>query len=205
MKRRILLISFILCLISFAIIVPIYSKWLFLIEIDKYQLDQLTGLSKTTISHNYDVLMHYLLNPFQAKLSMPNFVSSKSGLKHFRDVKILFQLVQAIFWVTIIPSICFIRNLVRKKQLWQLMNPMRILMIVPIVLAFLMSLGFETFFIKFHEIFFNDSTWLFDPTTDPIILVLPEQYFMHCFILGFVLLECLAVFFYFWGKRSLSR
>jgi len=36
----------------------------------------------------------------------------------------------------------------------------------------------------FHSIFFPGKTnWLFDWRTDPIILVLPQDFFMHCAML----------------------
>lgn len=203
MKHKLGLFCLILTMISFAIIVPIYSKWLYLIDLNLYRLDEVAGLSKSVISHNYNVLMQYLLNPFKAKLSMPDFPSSTDGLKHFKDVKLLFQLVQGIFLLTIVPSFFFLRRLKRQNQLWQLVNPMRLMMLLPICLGFLMALGFDTFFTKFHELFFSDSTWIFYPEVDPIILVLPEEYFMHCFILGFVVLELLALYFYWKGRRSL--
>ncbi|WP_249641541.1 MULTISPECIES: TIGR01906 family membrane protein [unclassified Enterococcus] len=203
MKHKLGLICLILTMISFAVIIPIYSKWLYLIDLNFYDLDQAAGLSKQVISHNYDILMQYLLNPFKEKLSMPDFPSSKDGLKHFHDVKLLFQLVQVVFLVTIVPSFLFLRRLKRQEQLWRLINPMRFMMLLPIGLGFLMFLGFDTFFTKFHELFFSDSTWIFYPEVDPIILVLPEEYFMHCFILGFAVLELLAFCFYWRGKRSL--
>ena len=39
----------------------------------------------------------------------------------------------------------------------------------------------------FSSACFNNDYWLFDPTTDPIINILPDVYFMHCTIMIFVL------------------
>lgn len=47
--------------------------------------------------------------------------------------------------------------------------------------------GFESIFITFHQIFFRDATWLFDPATDPVINILPERYFMLCHDFGVVI------------------
>lgn len=46
---------------------------------------------------------------------------------------------------------------------------------------------FEDFFVKFHEMLFRNSDWMFDPETDPIILALPAEFFMACFILFIIL------------------
>ena len=54
----------------------------------------------------------------------------------------------------------------------------------------MIALNWEKVFISFHELVFQNDYWLFDPVTDPVILVLPDEYFMHCaiMIIGIVLL-----------------
>jgi integral membrane protein (TIGR01906 family) len=68
-----------------------------------------------------------------------------------------------------------------------------------------MFVGFDTFFIKFHELFFSNDDWLFNPATDPIINVLPEQFFMYCFILFFILIEIFFLVPFLLGRRELKR
>src|SRR5699024_11703113 len=104
-----------------------------------------------------------------------------------------------------IPIIYFLFYLKRHKRFWRLVQPFKIGMLVPIVFGFFMLVGFDRFFILFHETFFNNDDWLFDPTTDPIINVLPEQFFMHSFILFFILIELFFAFFVIIGKRELKR
>ena len=55
-------------------------------------------------------------------------------------------------------------------------------------------LGFDEFFTLFHEALFpGDSSWLFNPILDPIINVLPEEYFLQCFVIFFIIYEGLMV------------
>ncbi|XCY67897.1 DUF1461 domain-containing protein [Streptococcus iniae] len=62
-------------------------------------------------------------------------------------------------------------------------------------------IGFEQFFILFHKILFaGKSNWTFNPLTDPVIWILPESFFRHCFIAFFILYE-LA----FWTLYSISK
>ncbi|MDR1568144.1 MAG: TIGR01906 family membrane protein [Streptococcaceae bacterium] len=204
MKFNIKLAVFILFLISLAVLVPIYSKWLYLLDLKHYDLAAQTGLSDQVIAKNYDVLMNYLLNPFQHSLALPDFKSSTSGLKHFLDVKLLFHLTQAIFLISLPIAVSFWRELARTKQFWRLINPMRILLFTPLALVFLILVGFDSFFISFHQLIFRDNSWLFYPSLDPIILALPEEYFKHCFILGLVILEGSAFLGYLKGRRALS-
>ena len=48
----------------------------------------------------------------------------------------------------------------------------------------LAALDFDRAFTVFHTIFFpGKDNWLFDPMTDPVILILPEAFFRSCAIL----------------------
>ena len=46
----------------------------------------------------------------------------------------------------------------------------------------------------FHKLFFDNDYWIFDYRTDPIILLLPDEFFMHCalMIFGGVLLGAIV-------------
>ena len=58
------------------------------------------------------------------------------------------------------------------------------------------GLDFDQAFTVFHSIFFpGKDNWLFDPATDPVILILPEEFFRSCaiLILAAVLLCCAAL------------
>ena len=53
----------------------------------------------------------------------------------------------------------------------------------------LAATDFDRAFVIFHSIFFPGKTnWIFDWRTDPIILLLPEDFFRNCAILVLVLL-----------------
>ena len=52
---------------------------------------------------------------------------------------------------------------------------------------------FSKAFVIFHNIFFDNSYWIFDPRTDPIINALPEMVFMiyALIIIMFLLVEAI--------------
>ena len=56
---------------------------------------------------------------------------------------------------------------------------------LPVVLGILVALFWDKVFVVFHELFFNNDFWIFDYRTDPIILLLPDEFFMHCALLIF--------------------
>lgn len=46
------------------------------------------------------------------------------------------------------------------------------------LVSFLLQSEFQYFFIKFHELFFDNNLWLLNPATDKLIILLPEQFFV---------------------------
>lgn len=194
-----------LTIVSLCITVTINFRPLYIFDIDYLEILDYTIIGKKELIANFDQLMQYLNNPFISNLTLSDFPVSESGALHFYEVKRLFLLNYAVLLVTIIPSGFFLRYLKKNGWLWRLMNPFRIGMILPLILLFLMFIGFDQFFVQFHSIFFNNDAWLFNPATDPIINVLPETFFMHCFLLFFILLEGLLFSGYWIGRNALKK
>ncbi|HEM5166974.1 TPA: TIGR01906 family membrane protein [Streptococcus suis] len=206
MRTKLQIIGTILFVLSAAVLGTIYLAWLvYPLEISFLGLENVVYMKAADISYNFNILMNYLTNPFARVLDMPNFSSSADGLKHFADVKHLFHLTQGIFILTLPAFVLFVKNillkgygdLVKKVIFWTMLTPMIIGLLGVLV-------GFDQFFVLFHTVLFpGDSTWLFDPAKDPVIYILPQEFFLHCFVLFFVLYE-----FFFWtilawtGKKN---
>lgn len=194
-----------LFLVSLAITLTINFRPLYWFDVDHLNLLDYTSLTREELLKNYGLLLDFLNNPFASTLALPDFPMSEAGAGHFYDVKQLFLLNYAVMIVTLLPSVWFVNRLRQKQQQWRLIRPFQWGMILPLIFGFLMAVGFDRFFVTFHEIFFSNDDWLFNPATDPIINVLPETFFMHCFILFFVLIEVFFFAFYWWGKRGLKK
>lgn len=208
-KQRVLaffgLVSLFLFLLTLAITITINFRPLYRFSIQRFDLLTISGLDQGTLLKNFDQLMDFLNKPWITSMNLPNFPMSAAGYGHFVDVKYLFLLNYAVLLVTVIPAVAYLLYLKRNGRLWQLVRPFQWGMGVPVILGFLMAIGFDTFFVKFHELFFSNDDWLFDPATDPIINVLPEGFFMYCFILAFVLLELFFFLMVLVGRRSLRK
>lgn len=197
-----LLMFFILAL---SITITINFRPLYVFDINYLSILDYTELDKATLLKNFGELMSYLNNPFNQTLKLSDFPMSTSGAFHFYEVKRLFLLCYGVLIATTIPSFFTIKHLVKNKRLWRLIKPFKWGMLIPVLFGFLMLVGFDQFFVSFHGIFFNNNDWLFDPATDPIINVLPEAFFMHCFVLFFILLELFLFIGVFLGKKELKK
>ena len=207
MRDKLRFLASVLCLLAVAILLTIYLAWLFYpLEISYFTLYDKVHLKAETIQYNFNILMDYLTNPFNQKLAMPDFRSSAAGLHHFQAVKYLFHLAQAIFLITVPALIFFVKNVVKKGFLGLYKRVFLLICLLPLILAGLVFLiGFNNFFTLFHQVLFvGDSTWLFDPAKDPVIWILPEEFFMHAFILFALLYEGIFLSLYFFSRKTRS-
>lgn len=205
MKEKVKLAGFAFWLLSLAILLTIYLAWvLYPLENHWLHLAKLRGLTNHQLLYNFHQLMSYLTLPWVAELKMADFPSSAEGLAHFRDVKHLFHLDQLVFLIGLLPSWFYFKRQLRTKSLWLASRFFAVLAILPVLLGLVAFLiGFDQFFTLFHQLLFPGATnWLFNPYTDPIIWVLPEDYFLHCFILFFVLYEIIMLGCLWLSRRS---
>ena len=69
------------------------------------------------------------------------------------------------------------------KRLWA-----ALLALAMILAGGLAALDFDRSFVTFHHLFFpGKDTWIFNPATDPIIFILPQESFRICALLILVL------------------
>ena len=205
MRTKLTFPAFYLCLLSAAILGTIYLAWLsFPLEI---AWQNLPG-SASRIMKNMNVLMDYLTNPFRRVLDMPDYPSSPQGLHHFESVKYLFHLTQLVFVISLPGAWDFSKKVLAKGYGRLFAKPIAWLMALPLIIGGVVTLvGFDTFFVIFHQLLFvGDQTWLFDPANDPVIMILPESFFLHCFILFLCLYELfLGIVYVFMRKGNVNE
>lgn len=192
-----------LWLLALAILMTIYSAWLWYpLEVDHLKLKQVVFMSKDAILHNYNGLLNYLTNPFETSLTFASFRSSTDGLKHFADVKWLFHLTQVVFLGLLYPTVKDFKQRFKTKSFWSIQRPLMIAALFPLMIGLMASvIGFENFFTLFHKVLFvGDSNWLFDPLKDPVIWILPEVFFLHCFLFFMTVYEIML-----WSLVGLAR
>ena len=200
MKSRIqdylLSLVFTVFIISFCICFVIFFKPFYSLEVNLLHIDTMVDLSKSTIIHNYSQLIDYQSFLYKGKLVLDNFSMSTTGRIHFEEVKRIFVYIQYACIVSGIISVIGIYINTKKHEYRYLPLTSFFTITIPLVLGFLVSLNFDAAFIKMHQLLFNNDYWLFDPYTDPVINILPDTYFYHCFILIVVLIIVFAIIIY---------
>ena len=205
MKTKFTFVGSLLFLLALAILLTIYLSWLvYPLEISWLNLTNRVHLKSDIIQYNFHILMDYLTNPFNPVLEMPDFPSSASGIHHFAVVKGLFHLAQGVAIVTLPIFYLFWKQVIQKGFLSLYRRGLLIMLSLPLVLGLVgVFIGFEQFFTLFHQILFvGDDTWLFDPAKDPVILILPEDFFLHAFLLFFCLYELIFGFMYLQSRKT---
>lgn len=208
MKTKFTFVGSLLFLLSLAILLTIYLAWLvYPLEISCLHLTSRVHFQPQIIQHNFNVLMDYLTNPLSQVLAMPDFPSSASGIHHFAVVKGLFHLAQGVALVTLPMFFLFWKQVVRRGFLSLYRRGLLLMLSLPLVLGLIgVFIGFDQFFTLFHQILFvGDDSWLFDPAKDPVILILPEDFFLHAFLLFFCLYELIFGFIYVCSWKKLPN
>lgn len=192
----VLALTLTLCIICFAVIVTVFFKQLYYFDIDYLNIAQNTGLPKQLIKENYDVLIQYQSVFYQGPLNLPDFVMSTTGRIHFEEVKRIFDMIQILFVVTgVVSGVMIYQNIKQKEYRFLKLTPIFSIGI-PTVIGFLAAIDFDQAFVIFHKIFFRNDYWIFDYTTDPVITILPESFFMHCFMMIIIIVIVISLILY---------
>ncbi len=194
MKHRILTIvaciAAILLTITVSIGMPIYFRPFYYLQIDNLRLVEETGYTKEELCHAYDQVMDYLTLPGQ-EFGTGVFPHSAAGIAHFEDCKILFDLNSAVLLLSALTVV--VLYLMRRRGIFLPCRPFRkhytFLCGIGTLVLFglaggLAATDFSRAFVIFHRLFFpGKENWLFRVSEDPIILALPEAFFLRCGIL----------------------
>ena len=182
-------------MVAGSVAVPLLCRPFYYAHIHSMGMVNYTGLHESQIRQAYDHMMDYCLG-LRPDFSAGDLIWSEEGASHFADVRSLFLLD---LWVLGISLVLLAALFVwcRKKQVrpycfhnrgpgfWAAVG----LALTFLAVGGLAALDFDRAFVVFHSIFFPGKTnWLFDWRVDPIILLLPQDFFRNCALLIFFLL-----------------
>lgn len=199
-------VLFLIFFISLGLTVAIYFRPFYYMGMERISAE--TDAPVEMIKENYDALIDWCSPFHEGELDFPSLPESASGVSHFEEVKVIFNLFFVMLLVTplFLASLIFMQHK-RGSTSWMLTSPV-IVCVLPLLIGAACAIDFNRIFVLFHQIVFNNDDWLFSPTEDPIILFLPERFFMQCalIIVGTVLLGCLVLLtLYFVHKNKQKK
>lgn len=181
-------LTFSLFIIASAVKLTLVFKPLYYFDIQYLNIVEQSTFSRDEIIRNYDYVINYLVSPKEQEFKLPSIPYSEYGQIHFKDVKKIFTVIDILIIITGLFSIIGLYRNLKFKNLDFLKQTSSILIILPILLLTAFMINFDTFFTVFHKIFFRNDYWLFDPKLDPIINILPQEFFYHSALLIVILI-----------------
>ncbi len=192
-------------LTALAVALLLSGNWLYRLEIGLLKIPETSGYAKELILTNYDAVIRFL-SPFRdIPFAMPDLAASAGGVRHFEDVKVL---VVGLYYVGIAALalggallVLFQKKIGSRTYLAASIASLGL----PVAIISGIALDFDGFFVLFHKIFFNNDDWIFNPSTDPVIKILPETYFMHCAIILALFWIIGSVIYFLFYKKSIKN
>lgn len=192
-------------------------------EYRKYQVTEELHMSMEEVMKVTDYMMDYLIGredvlsiKTEVDGQRQDFFNEQDRL-HMADVRRLFLgglkirnvlvvLAAALFWASL-----FWKNQKEKKErgighwcFWAYSISLVGFLSGILFLAVAFSINFTACFTVFHEIFFSNDLWMFDPASDYMIRMLPEGFFADMVLrIGGIFLGILLgvwILFYLWRK-----
>ena len=191
-----------LCVLSGSIAVPLLVRPFHDLHIGPMGLEAASGLTRQQIREAYGQMMDYCLG-LRSDFAVGVLPFSESGASHFADVRVLFLLDLAVLigsaavllflgWQRRHKAVEFHRFGGHGPAFWGCVG----LGAAFVLIGGLAALDFDRFFTLFHAVFFpGKDNWLFYPHLDPVILILPQEFFRNCaiLILAVLLITCTAL------------
>lgn len=165
----------------------------------KYQV------SNQILLHNLRVVTDFIQNPFAKGMNLAHYHLSRGAYEHFTDVRKLVMLNHFTLAMSGIYLIVAWFKKTIQQQLWKLTDYLKRVLVMIGLIMLICLIDFNDIFIYLHRLVFPNHNWVFNPQKDPIIKVLPDQYFLCCFAVWFGLLILLLLGFYGYGKLQIKK
>jgi len=175
--------------IAFVIIFRPYYYW----NIEWLELEEKTGYTYEQITEAYDDVMDFLV--FGDEFKTGELKYSEEGKSHFEDCKWLFTLDFVCLFVSsaYLILIAILQKLKKIKLEFKKFSPGIYAIIGTGVVFLALSIwgiiDFDSLFTAFHKVCFpGKDNWVFSPSKDQIIRILPTELWMNFCILIIIIL-----------------
>lgn len=180
----VLTVCFTIIIIITSIKFTLNFKPLYYFDVNSLKIEGTDGLNKDQIKSTYDYLIDYTNNKEKGNFQLKYLPYSQNGAQHFKEVRDLFVKMGNSMVILLSVFILGLIVNVKKFRNYSFLKYTSVsLLAIPIIFMIPVMINFDALFNFLHKILFNNNYWLFDPTLDPVIDILPEEFFMHCLIL----------------------
>ena len=160
-------------------------------EYTKYNvLDSLPSMTMDDLLHVTNEMMDYLRGDredLHVKTTMGGqereFFNERE-IAHMEDVQVLFLKAMSIRTVCLVLTVLLLAFMAATKARMRKVLPSSLCLGTGLFFGLVTALGlmistdFSRYFIMFHHIFFTNDLWILDPSTDMLINIVPEGFFM---------------------------
>lgn len=185
-------------ILSSSFAVPILWKGFYYAQIDSLNIEQTSGYSRDQIVTAYSEVVDYCIGA-RDDFAVGGMSYSDAGKDHFADCRKLFildlgllvgSIIVLLGWLVIkrITKLRCSRLRGRGPGYWGGLAELVIFALI----GGLGSIDFDRTFVIFHSLFFPGKTnWIFNPSVDTVINILPEAFFMRCaiMIVGLIIVQ----------------
>lgn len=113
-------------------------------------------------------------------LNNGEYAFSEKEIIHLMDVYKIFKITRIICMISLIIAITIIFILARRKI--KFLNSFLISSLLIFIFGVAVAVSFNSSFILFHLLSFNNDFWLLNPETDLLINIFPQAFFFNSFI-----------------------
>ena len=191
-----------LLVVSGSIAVPLLCRPFYYAHISPMGLGEEVGLTREEVVQTYNEVMDYCLG-LTEEFTLTHLIWSDEGASHFADTQLLFLLDLRILLfsaaaLVLLWAMCRFggykayRFKGRVPAFWAAAGLGAFFAVCGVIGA----VDFDFFFVLFHLVLFpGKDNWLFSYKKDPVIYLLPQDFFMHCALLIFLLIaaSCAAL------------
>ena len=169
-----------LTIICLAVSITVWFRPVYYLDMKLLDIPEESGYSEEICRRNYDVLIDYNIIGGPSEFKFPDMQMSESGRIHLEEVKriFIFTQVEALAGIAVLAAV-YLRK--RKKSWMHLTGFVTAAIAAAVLLAIVID--WEWTFETMHGLLFDNDYWLFNSKTDPVIKILPEEFFMHCGIM----------------------
>ena len=186
-------------IISLAVSITVWCRPIYYFDLGYLGIPERSGIAEEICRLNYDALIDYNVIGGPDELQFPTLAMSETGRIHFEEVKDIFITMQ---WTGIIGGALIILAMFKwKENKWLHYTVFTTVGIAAAVLAAVI-IDWQWAFTTMHKIFFNNDYWIFSAKTDPVIKILPDEFFMHCgLVIILLVVLAMAAFEIIYRKR----